>query len=179
MNLKLLSEFKPALYFIAKFLALYFVGNLLYGFFIESYGQTADPVTRVVTSQTSGVLNWFGFDTRIENHPSAPNVVVYDGDNSVVSVFEGCNGINVMIVFAAFLFAYGGPGKKLLYFLPAGVIIIHLLNIVRIALLFVLAREESEQFYYYHKYFFTASLYLVVFVLWFLWITLFHEKRSA
>ncbi len=179
LNLKLLSEFKPALYFLGKFLVLYFVGNLVYGFVIESYGSRPDGVTGMVTRQTSAFLNLAGYDTSTGMHATRPNVLLYEGDKAVLSVFEGCNGINVMIVFVAFLFAFGGDRKRLLLFLAAGILILHLANILRVSLLFLLARSDSDQFYYYHKYFFTATLYLFVFALWYVWVTRFYDKRSA
>lgn len=174
-----LKEFTPALSFLGKFLVMYLVGNLLYGLMIESYGSRPDPVTGIVTRQTSAFLNAVGLDTSTGIHPAEPNVVIYEGRRAVLSVFEGCNGINVMIVFVAFLFAFGGSWRRLALFVPAGIVIIHLANILRISLLFLLAKEESEQFYYYHKYFFTATLYLFVFALWFIWVTRLHGEGHS
>ncbi len=177
--MSLLKDFKPALMFLGKFLALYFVGNILYGVFIESYADQADPITAMVTRQTSAFLNTVGFDTSYENHPAKATVILMDNSIPVIHVFEGCNGVNVMIVFVAFLFAFGGPVKTMSIFLPAGILVIHLFNILRVSLLFHLAQEDSEQFYYFHKYFFTATLYLVVFGLWVLWVMRFNEKRYS
>ena len=174
----LLKEFKPALVFLGKFLVLYFAGNILYGLYIESYGDRPDAITRVVTAQTSGLLNAAGGDTDFDDVAGAPKVALMQAGDVVLNVFEGCNGINVMIVFVAFLFAFGGPFKTLAVFLPAGLFVIHLFNLLRIGLLFHLALTDSRQFYYYHKYFFTATLYLVVFGLWALWVIRFNEKRN-
>lgn len=174
----LLKEFKPALIFLGKFLAIYFVGNILYGFYIESYENGPDPVTRVITAQTSGLLEIMGYDTGYEDVAGAGKVALEESGQVVLNVFEGCNGINVMIVFVAFLFAFGGPAKSMALFLPLGLIIIHLFNLLRITLLFLLAFNDSSRFYYYHKYFFTGTLYAVVFGLWALWVILFNEKRT-
>jgi hypothetical protein len=51
------KEFKPTIFFVGKFLGIYLIGNLLYGFFITSYYPTADPVTSWVTHQTAAILN--------------------------------------------------------------------------------------------------------------------------
>ena len=177
--MNLFKEFKPAFLFLGKFLAIYFIGNLLYGLFVEAYGSRPDPATIEITRQTSTLLNLYGLDTHIENHPSRPTVILHDEGLGVVSVFEGCNGINVMIVFVAFLFAFGGRSLHLLLFLSVGLMIIHLANILRLILLFFLAKDNSPQFYYYHKYFFTAILYMVVFALWYVWATQFNKKHPA
>ncbi|MEX2234242.1 MAG: exosortase family protein XrtF [Cyclobacteriaceae bacterium] len=175
--MELLKEFKPALMFLGKFLALYFAGNILYGIYIESYEQ-ADGVTRLVTAQTSWCLDHTGYDTSIEDVVGQPKIAMKATGDVVLYVFEGCNGLNVMIVFIAFLFAFGGPLKTLALFLPLGILIIHLFNLLRIGLLYHLALNDSRQFYYYHKYFFTAILYIVVFGLWAVWVIRFNEKRK-
>lgn len=176
--MNLLKEFKPALTFLGKFLALYFVGNILYGLYIESYEQRPDGITRMVTVQSAWFLDVAGYDTRIEEVPNAPKVSLMEAGDVVLNVYEGCNGINVIIVFIAFLFAFGGPVKSLAVFLPVGVLIIHFFNLLRIGLLFYLALNNSAQFYYYHKYFFTATLYFVVFGLWVVWVIRFNGNRN-
>jgi len=176
--MSLLKEFKPALTFLGTFLALYFIGNIVYGLFIESYGQRPDAITRTVTAQTSAVLDILGYHTSMDDHPAAPKIALREAGEVVINVYEGCNGINVIIVFVAFLFAYGGQVRTLAVFLPVGVLIIHIFNLLRVGLLFHLALNNSSQFYYYHKYFFTATLYAVVFGLWALWVIRYHERRD-
>lgn len=176
--MELLKEFKPALIFLGKFLALYFIGNILYGVYIESHGKQPDGITWLVTRQTSWILDLTGYETAIADVPEAAKVSLMQNGDVVLHVYEGCNGLNVMIVFIAFLFAFGGPLKKLAIFLPLGLFIIHLVNLMRVSLLFHLALNNSQQFYYYHKYFFTATLYAVVFALWAVWVIRFNEKRS-
>ena len=164
--------------FLAKFLALYLAGNLLYGLYVESFDERPDAVTHLVSAQTSWVLNLTGNDTSIGDVAGAPKVALMEEGDVVLNVFEGCNGINVMIVFIAFLFAFGGPLKVMAVFIPAGLLVIHLFNLLRIGLLFHLASEHATTFYYYHKYFFTATLYLVIFGLWALWVMRFNKKSD-
>lgn len=176
--MNLFKEFKPALTFLGKFLAIYFAGNILYGVYIESYDNFPDPLTRLVTAQTSWLLDLIGYDTGYEEVSGARKVALKQDGEVVLNVFEGCNGINVMIVFVAFLFAFGGSVKDMTVFLPLGLTIIHLFNLLRISLLFFLALNNYSQFYYYHKYLFTATLYCVVFGLWALWVMRFNENRG-
>lgn len=176
--MSLIREFKPALIFLGKFLAIYFAGNILYGLYIESCGDYADAVTHSVTAQTSWVLNVVGYESTYREVDGMPKVALMDAGDIVLYVFEGCNGINVMIVFVAFLFAFGGSLKAFLFFLPAGLLIIHLVNLIRISFLFYLAQTNATQFYYYHKYLFTATLYAVVFGLWYIWLAGLNGKRN-
>lgn len=175
-----MKDFKPALFFVAKFLVIYVVGNLVYGFFIESYDNVPDPITRFVTNQSAQALGVFGYNTETEKHPSEAKVMLENDGLVVINVFEGCNGINVIIVFVAFLVAFGGPPRLMTLFLIGGILLIHLFNLARIAYLFSLALSNSSAFYYYHKYLFTATLYGVVFLLWLIWVLkLANDRKRA
>jgi exosortase family protein XrtF len=165
-----LKDFKPSLLFLARFLAVYFVGNVLYGIYIESFGDRPDPVTRWVTSNTSGLLNSLGGTTFVTDNSAAPTVFIHNNKVTALSVYEGCNGINVMIVFVAFLVAFGGPKKTLAWFLPAGLLIIHGFNLLRIGILYYVSQYMEQYFYFFHKYLFTAVLYAAVFGLWAIWV---------
>jgi exosortase family protein XrtF len=164
------KEFIPAFRFLATFLVLYLGLNLLYGWWIASYNNQADWATNLVTNQTSYILNVLGEQTDTQPEVGEPTVFVLRESRIVLSVFEGCNGINVMIVFVAFLFAYRGSWRSLAWFLPLGLFLIQVANLVRVVLLFYIAEYWQHYFYYVHKYLFTAVIYLVVFALWWWWM---------
>lgn len=165
-----MKEFIPAFRFLATFLGLYLGLNLLYGWWISSYQGTADWATNIVTEQTSYILNILGEQTITQPKSDAPTIRIIKESRTVISVFEGCNGINVMIVFLSFLFAYRGSWKSLTWFLPMGLFLIYVANLIRVALLFYVAEYWQHYFYYVHKYLFTAAIYLVVFALWWWWM---------
>ncbi len=166
----MLKDFKPALFFLAKFLAFYFIANILYGIYIESCGNSPDAITRQVSVQTATFLNQFDSPVSTEININRPTVFIKNGSKVILSVFEGCNGINVIIVFVAFLFAFSGSIKNMLWFIPVGILIIHIANLLRLSLLYIVAIKYSHYFYYFHKYFFTAILYMIVCSLWALWV---------
>ncbi|HEY8935030.1 MAG TPA: exosortase family protein XrtF [Cyclobacteriaceae bacterium] len=174
----MLKEFKPSILFLSKFLGVYLAGNIVYGLWITSFDQRADSMTSVVTLQTSSVLNAFGEDTKAIDSDYGPTVWLKRGNKIILNVFEGCNGINVMIVFVAFIVAFGGKTKAILWFVPLGLITIHLFNIIRIALLYVVAQHYQSYFYYVHKYIFTGILYLIVFALWILGVMKVNDVRE-
>lgn len=173
----MLREFKPALIFLAKYLLLYVALNTAYGFFIENFRPDADPVTITVTRQTTGLLGLFyqGVECRVVDN--SVNVPILIDQSTVIEVFEGCNSINVIIVFVCFLVAFKGPFPRFIAFLIGGVILIYLINLVRVAGLFMIAHHIPESLYFFHKYLFTGMIYLVVFSLWYFWIKL--VKRAA
>jgi exosortase family protein XrtF len=176
--MNLLKEFRPAFLFLGKFLGFYLAANLCYGVFVESYQARPDPITRIVTRQSAWLLNVAGYRVSTKDDGAQPRVSMITQDKIILNVFEGCNGINVMIVFVAFLVAFGGPVRNLILYILFGAVIIHVFNLFRIFLLFHAAIEATQFFYYFHKYLFTTVLYVVVFSLWVLWVLKLHGKKT-
>ena len=166
----MLKEFRPSIYFLLKFLGVYFLGNVAYGLFVESFSSGPDFITVHVARQVSSLLNITGESVTVTASHLRPIALLIHDQKSVLNVYEGCNGINVMVVFVAFLIAYGGRWKNIVWFLPLGIVTIHLFNLLRIFGLYVVALNYQEYFYYIHKYIFTAFIYFIVFVLWIIWI---------
>jgi exosortase family protein XrtF len=179
------SEFRPTILFLVKFVGIYLVGNILYGLYITSYEPRPDPVTHVVSKQTALVLNTCGYQVEAADRQQKPTTDLMYLGRAKLSVYEGCNGLNTMIIFVAFLFAFGPVSKTLIWFIPAGLMIIHLMNLARISLLFFVSEYMPDAMYFTHKYFFTAILYVVIFVLWVWWVKRYsristkHEEKGA
>jgi exosortase family protein XrtF len=165
-----LKEFKPTIFFLLKFVGIYVVANLLYGAYVSSYRPRVDGATREATRQTSGVLNVCGWPTHIQDEAKSPITNLVFEDRNILAVYEGCNGINVAIIFLAFLFAFGPISPPLWWFAPLGLAILHVANLGRLMLLFWVAVYMPNAMYFTHKYLFTAFLYVVVFVLWIWWV---------
>jgi exosortase family protein XrtF len=165
-----MKDLKPAIRFVIVFVVLYLALNVLYGFWIRSYGNYPDPVTEIVTNQTSTILNLLGEETTTTPKPGTASVTILVGMRSALNVYEGCNGINVMIVFVAFIFAFGGKVKSMAWFIPLGIVLIYVANLGRVTGLYFIAEYWKEYFYYVHKYAFTAFIYVFVLILWWWWI---------
>jgi len=165
-----IEPYRFAIRFLGIFLGLYVVLNLAYQFWIDRQQNRADPATRLVSQHTAWCLRLSGEEVVLEERPGVATVLVIRGDRAVLEVFEGCNGLNVMIVFISFLLAFGGRWRALVWFLPLGLGLLHMANVARIILLYGVALAYAEYFYWVHKYLFTATLYAVVFLLWWIWI---------
>lgn len=172
------KEFRPTIRFLAKFIVMYLVGNILYGLFVTSFMPKPDPVTNFVSTHTGFVLTACGWPVEIVDHKTKPNTLVVYNNSPVLSVYEGCNGVNTIIIFISFLIAFGPLTKKLLWFIPLGVVLIHLTNLARITLLFYVARYQPDYMYFTHKYLFTAILYAVIFLLWVWWVNKFARVEA-
>ncbi len=166
------KENRPALKFLGLFLGVYGIGNLLYGFYIEYNYPRVDQMTQWVSKQSSWLINLLSdVETTSVLSTSSPITLMVENGKTVLRIYEGCNGINVMIVFIAFIMSFGGLTKRGTLFMSGGVLTIHLANVIRIALLFWVAKHHETWFYYVHKYIFTAALYVIVLLLWWVWVS--------
>ncbi len=186
------QEFKPTIFFLIRFFVIYFGFSALYGYFIRHYDMAeppaTDPITRLVTYNCANTFGWLGYEPAVVRNDHLNAEVMpeqtYDSlwldDNYAVSIEEGCNGINIMIVFMAFVVAIGGRLPNMLLFIPAGLIFIHLANILRLLLLSLLNVEwGGRAFHFFHKYGFTAVLYLAILILWYLWVSRYSGKNIS
>jgi len=83
-----IKEFKPTIFFLLKFLGLYFLGNLVYGWFVTSCYPDADPITRWVTVQTTDMLNILGWPCKAVDIKSKATVAILHNSEAVVSVYR-------------------------------------------------------------------------------------------
>jgi exosortase family protein XrtF len=165
------KENKEVIGFLLRFLGVYIFGNLIYGFAVTQYRPVPDPITILVARQSSVVIQAMGYSVQTYTSKVHETVLLtLKGGPVVLEVFEGCNGVNVMIIFSAFLIAVGKAPKTMVLVLAAGTLIIHLINLLRIGGLFWVAMNRPHDFYFIHKYFFTAVLYVLIFILWTVWL---------
>ncbi|UII31641.1 exosortase family protein XrtF [Fulvivirga ulvae] len=173
------KEFKPAITFLVKFLVIYAILNLCYGLYISFFSPQPDPLTEWVTDQSVLLLDLLGYATSPSESAGHSSIdILLNGNNVILSVYEGCNGANVAIIFVAFLFSFGHLRTRLVWFLPVGLVVIHLVNLLRIVILFSVAIHLPEFMYFAHKYFFTAFIYFAVFYLWYVWINKLYKINS-
>jgi exosortase family protein XrtF len=165
----MLKEYKHALIFLAKYIALYVALNSLYAWYIESYKPDPDPLTIAVTKHTAALLSIFDESVSYWVVPERSNVPLLKGNEIVVEVFEGCNSVNVILVFVSFIIAFQGNFRLFIIFLAGGSAVIYLMNLFRVMALYWVALHFPEALYFFHKFLFTGAIYVVVFALWYYW----------
>lgn len=184
--------FKPTILFLAKFFGFYLVLSVAYGVYIKQYDTAqppkVDPITRYVALHCGAFSSWLGYQvTMVDNDHLRQKTLperTYDSlwlnEDYALSVEEGCNGINIMIIYISFIIAFGGSAVRMLWFIPLGIIFIHLANIGRLFLLSYLnVSWSAEAYHFFHKYGFTAVLYLAILILWYIWVMHLSKRRGT
>lgn len=170
------KKYKPFLLFLAKFFLTYLVVGVLYQVYLQGYDQTKneiDPITISIGDQSKAIMDFFGADVQMRFHEKQPSIKIFYNGEYVARIIEGCNAISVMILFAAFVVAFSGKWKHTILFILSGCVLIHVLNIVRIALLCSAIYHFPEYQHFLHGVVFPLFIYSVVFVLWVIWVNKF------
>jgi exosortase family protein XrtF len=166
------------LFFLLKALLLYILWYVLYDLWLNPYGNIDEWVINNLVELSSFVLkNIMGY--RLMPEPLlAENIrtVGIDGTHGLW-IGDPCNGLTLFALFTGFVIAYPGPVKRKLWFIPMGILTIHLLNVIRIVCLSLIVKYAPEYLKFNHTYTFTFLVYSYVFILWMLWANRYSQTE--
>lgn len=177
----LYRQFKSIINFLLIFMLSFFVMSAIYDYYLQSTGDRVDSMSSFVAAQATDLLGILGFEANAYDVDADKSSHVAINGFARVKVIEGCNGFSVMILFLAFLLGFPGNFKTKAWFIPVGLLVIHLFNVFRVATLGWAVYKFGETGYPIYKELFTASIYLLVLAIWYLWVQKFgfpKEKRA-
>ena len=180
MNLKSL-EFKFLITFIPLIITWYFTYHYLYKIddLLNFDSDLLTGFSKILSSQSNFILSIFNFRTSIEIHGDMVVAKIIDYPYSHgVWIGEPCNGIKVFGLFAIFILSFKGDLIKKLIFIPLGILFIHFLNIIRIALLTYISAVNPYILNFNHNITFQLLIYGSMLALWYLWIIKFSKVKS-
>jgi exosortase family protein XrtF len=173
---KYFIQYKPFLLFLLKFGLSYLLLTFFYTLYLNQFDTSKmelDGITKMVATQTETVMSWYDSDVHSEPTVREPGVKMFFQGRAVSRIIEGCNAVSVMILFAAFVIAFSGKLKNTILFILSGILIIHVLNILRIASLNIAIFYFKKYEHILHDVFFPLIIYGVVFILWIIWVNKF------
>ena len=162
-------------FFILKAGSLYATCYLLYEFVIKRYTNLDQLFIRKIINLCTYILDVMGYSTFASKETNDVQVFGIDGSNGVW-IGGPCNGITLMFLFAIFVIAYPGNFKQKLWYVPLGIIIVHIINLIRIIALSLIALHSPQWLDFNHTYTFTFIAYGCVFGLWMLWVNKFANN---
>ena len=177
----LLTEYKPFLLFLGKFLLSYLILTIIYQSYLNRFDASkneVDDFTVLVAKQTGVVLHWFDSTSSVEIDTQYPSIQVIYHSKYVSRIIEGCNALSVIILFWAFVIAFTGKFIKTILFLLFGSVLIHILNIGRISLLSIALYHLPGYEHILHGVIFPLIIYGAVFLLWVLWVNKYSNYAS-
>ena len=172
----IITKNKPVIKFLAIFLSSYTLLSVLYYLFLNNT-SSPDFFSKSVSEQTINLLNLIGYETNSTTNSTNGFINLYIRGKNIAGISEGCNAISIMILFLSFIFSFTKKLKPTLLFTLLGLIIIHIMNIVRIVILIVCLYHYPKYSDPLHNYVFPAMIYGVVFLLWMYWVNSFKKKK--
>ena len=176
-------RFRPFLLFLGKFLLSYIVLIVLYQWYLNQFDAKSfevDGITKMVADHAKFFLEIFNYDILLTPRKTEAAIRMAVNKDFLVRIIEGCNAVSVMILFAAFVVAFSGKFWKTFVFIICGIILIHILNVIRIGLLCLGLLYYPQYGHILHDIVFPLFIYGVVFALWVIWINKFslYAKKA-
>ncbi|RAR71548.1 exosortase family protein XrtF [Flavobacterium aciduliphilum] len=179
-------QFKPFLIFLFKFLVCYVLLTFVYEKYLASFDQNhfeVDGFTKLVANQSKNVIRAFDSVASVSSSRVEASMNLKYKGKWVARIIEGCNAMSVMILFVSFVVAFSGTWKSTFLYILFGSLIIHVFNILRIALLSISMYNYPQYESVLHGVLFPLIIYGTVFLLWVIWVNTFssyakkHSKK--
>jgi exosortase/archaeosortase family protein len=143
------------------------------------YVPIADFMTDAQKWMAKGVFTqsvWFvqhvlGIDLTLIRESNS----MYFSNGAHMYINQSCSGLKQIMQFVLLMMVFPGPWKKKLWFIPLGILTVHLTNLFRIIGLSVVLVTHPDYWQFSHDYIFRPFFYVVIFLLWVWWV----EKISS
>lgn len=160
----------------------YLLLSILYALYLNASANAGffpDYFTNLVARQSGAVLESFGYNSYLTPYKLEEGMLLTIDEKYSVSIVEGCNSVSVIILFTSFIIAFSENFKKTFLFLFAGVVLIYVVNILRIAILVVALYKFPQYENILHSVIFPGIIYGMVFILWMIWVRMLKPKIST
>lgn len=95
---------------------------------------------------------------------------LYFANNGYVAVEGSCSGLKQFYQWTVLMILFPGPWKKKLWYIPMGLLVIHLVNIFRIVTLSVIVVHWPQNWDFIHEWILRPFFYVVIFAMWVMWV---------
>ena len=167
----------PILRFILIGTILYLGWYFFYELYLLPHTHIDEYLVNFLVESSEKLMQVLGFELRdfhdgeFKNHLAVVNT-------AGVTIGAPCDGMILMALFIIFVVAFPGSWKNRLWFIPMGLIIIQIFNIIRIVSLAFIVYWNEMYLSFNHDYTFTVLVYSVVFGLWWWWSKL-HSSQDV
>ena len=143
---------------------VYLLWYIAYDLIIHPAEVLDDFVVANSVDLSKFLLNLLGYET-FQTARSIGTI-----DTMGLTIGDSCNAIPIMAIFAGFIIAFPGDYRKKIIFISAGILAIHLLNVLRICALCLILSKAPEAVDFNHTYTFTLLMYGCIFLFWMYWV---------
>jgi exosortase family protein XrtF len=181
LNLKK-PEFNFLFLFIPSILLWFFFYHYLYKIdgFLNLEVDLLTSFSSLLSYQSNTLLSFFKFKTTTEVQGDMVITKILDYPYSHgVWIGEPCNGIKVFGLFTIFIISFKGKVIDKLWFIPIGILILHCINVIRVAILTYISATNPYILDFNHNITFQLIVYVSMLGLWYWWIIQFSKINEA
>lgn len=96
-----------------------------------------------------------------------------------VEVVGSCSGLKQFYQWTVLMIIFPGPWLKKLWYIPFGILIIHIVNIFRIVALSIVVVHWPEYWDFIHEWVLRPFFYVVIFAMWVVWVERMIGREEA
>ena len=152
----------PAGRFVARYVAVLSAGFLLLALRPVN-DHVVNPYTTFVANESALALNLFGEHARVAGQ-------VLTSSRFSVTIFNGCNGLEAILIFVSGVIAFPAPWRRKLLGVLLGFIAIQVFNVIRVVSLFYIGVFEPAWFNVSHVFIWQSLVIVFGVVLWLVWV---------
>lgn len=160
------TQLAPRWRFLLIAAGLYLGWLLLYEGVLGPDGRLDTWLSVNIAAASAVLLRTLGFLASAE---SGSTLLRMDGLPAVI-VGAPCDGLVLYALFAGFVVAFPAPLRAKLWFIPVGIILLYLLNIVRVGALALNHHYAHRSVDFNHHYTFSFVVYSCICLLWLWWV---------
>lgn len=172
--------------FIFKAFAILVIWKVLYLAFLLPTRLLDKPLTYSVGTATAWLLNTYtgssDYSTRSEignvatdqGYTAMPLQKVFFHQSNVVSIEDGCNALELFVLYAGFIICMPAKPLRKTLFIIGGIIAIYITNVIRCAGVAYIILYHPRYANFAHHYVFTFVVYGLIIALW----LIFSKKLS-
>jgi exosortase H (IPTLxxWG-CTERM-specific) len=151
----------PVVRFLIGFIAciVVFYTFYYYSFFVDNFSE---PILGFQAMLSSGLLNLFGMDTTATSGSIS-------GSDFAVNIAKGCDGIEATALFIFAILVFPIAFKRKIPGVLAGVSVLFVVNIFRIAGLFLIGLYWNDAFEFMHLHGGLVLFTIAAIILWIIW----------
>jgi exosortase/archaeosortase family protein len=157
------------------------VWKTLYTFWLEPNRLLDQPLTIMVAKQTAGLMQFIWPEGKYQIITkqdylgqavtgSIEHVFILKDRTPTISIADYCNGLELMVLYAAFIVCMPGKAGRKWAFILMGIPLLHIANLARCMGLVGMHLEWPGMFDFAHHYLFKIMVYSISFGLWVLYL---------
>mgnify|MGYP003788643207 CR=1 FL=1 len=168
---------------VTRFLSFGFVGYLLwyvlYQYLLKDQTSLDEYLIHSMVVSSESILRFLGYGLYEVSTDELRWQIGIADSVGLLQIGAPCDGLVLFALFAIFIGAFPGSWRRKMWFIPAGILLIHLANLVRVVSLVIIQYNRPQSLKFNHDYTWTVLIYGFIFWLWYLWAVRYGRPKAS